>query len=113
MTELPHLPESRLYSLTLSEVVDLLSSVRRVRHLGPAHVCQTIANVNRGPDAKPYPLSMFLPGYEEEQDEPDPAELAREQFLKARKLIAIMGGEDRTLGIEITFNSGEDNVADR
>lgn len=56
---------------------------------------------------------MFLPGYEEEQDEPDPAELAREQFLKARKLIAIMGGEDRTLGIEITFNSGEDNVADR
>lgn len=94
-----------MWSLTLREIYDLLRRQRRERHLSAAHICQTIANVNRNPEEhpEPFPLEMFLPAEFDEEDLVPEIPESRAQFEKARMLIARLGGEDLTVGMDIKF----------
>ena len=108
MTELPQLPEERLWSLTLRELNLLVTRARRVRHFAAAHIVCTLANINRDTDAHPQPFELeeFLPpdGTERELPEVDQEAL----FNKMRMLVGMLGGEDLTAGMDIQFLKGDE-----
>jgi hypothetical protein len=62
-----------------------------------AQIVQMLANINRGPDTKPFPLSDFLPDEiapEPEEEETEGEEPWRKQIEMAALWTGALGGED-------------------
>jgi hypothetical protein len=49
----------------------------------------------------PWTIEELMPGFEFPEEEPDEIELGEQAFRKAKLFLALLGGEDKTAGMNI------------